>query len=322
MRRRDFIGLAGSAVAWPLSASAQSQKLLRVGIANVQPRTAPNWVIFERRMAELGYEDGRNFVYDHVQIPNVDVWESLCREMVARKPDILVAAGPEASLKAARATAGSLPIVMIAVDYDPIAKGHAANLARPGGNITGLYYQTAELAAKHLQLMKEIVPTTVAATVFWDQVSADYWAALQAAAPNAGIQLKGIEFRERPYDYERAMAGLSAADRQFLIAIASPFFFLDRAVLAETALRHRIAMMGLLRETVAAGTLITYGASNVELWALAADYVDRIAKGAKPADLPIQQPTKFELVINLKTARALGLEVPLSLLARADEVIE
>ena len=295
---------------------------MRVGTANVQPRTASHWMAFVRRLAELGYVEGKNFTYDHVQIPNVEAWEGLYREVVARKPDIVVAAGPEQSLKSARAAAGTLPIVMVAVDYDPVARGHVASLARPGGNVSGVYSKNAELAPKHLQLVKELMPGIEAAAVFWDRLSADYWAALQAAATKLRVRLTGVELAKRPYDYAAALAGLAPADSRVLIAQSSPFFFLDRVALAEAAIRSRTPLMVQVRESVAAGALMSYGADLPQLWVLAADYVDRIAKGARPADLAVQQPTKFQMVLNMKTANALGLAIPTSFLAQADEVIE
>jgi putative ABC transport system substrate-binding protein len=266
--------------------------------------------------------EGKNFTYDHVQIPSTEAWESVYREVVARRPDIVVAAGPELSLKSALAAVDKLPVVMIAVDYDPIARGYITSLARPTGNITGVYFQTTELAGKRLQLLKEVFPDMAGATVFWDRALADHWAAAQAAAPQLGVRLTGVEFREQPYDYDRAIADVAPDNRKVLIATGSPFFFLDRKRLAEFALRHRIVSLLGTRDSVAAGGLMSYGPPPTEMFALAADYVDRIAKGAKPTDLPIQQPTKFELIINLKTAKALGLDVPTLLQQRADEVIE
>jgi putative ABC transport system substrate-binding protein len=323
VRRREFVTLLGGvAVAWPLAVRAQQSVMLRVGTANVQPRWAPQWVAFERRMAELGYLEGKNFTFDHIQIPSTEAWESSYREAVARKADIIVAAGPELSLKSALAAADKLPVVMIAVDYDPIALGYVTSLARPTGNVTGVYFQSTELVGKRLQLLKDAFPDMTTMTVFWDRPSADHWAALQAVAPQLGVRLTDVEFREQPYDYDRAIAEVAPANRKFLLAVGSPFFFLDRARLADFALRHRMVSMVNTREAVTAGSLMSYGSSLTGMFELAANYVDRIAKGAKPSDLPIQQPTKFELVINLKTAKALGLDVPPTLLALADEVIE
>ena len=322
MRRRDFITLiGGTAAAWPLAAHTQQiSKALRVGTANAQPRTAPQWIAFVQRMAELGYREGENFTYDHVQIHNADGWETGYRAIVARKPDIVLAAGPESSLKAALAAADGLPVVMIAVDYDPLAKGYVQSLSRPSGSTTGVYFQNVELVGKRLELLKQAFPNVTAMTVFWDKSSADHWAALQSVAPRFGVQLNGIEFAERPYDYERAI--VNAAAGNFFYAGGSPFFFLDRARIAEFAIKHRMAIICETREQVVVGGLMSYGPSLTAMFALAARYVDRIAKGAKPADLPVEQPTKFELVTNLKTAKAIGIEFPAALISRADEVIE
>ena len=323
MKRREFVTLLGGAVAaWPIASRAQQPAFLRVGTANVQQRSAPQWVAFVRRMQELGYSEGKNFRYDHVQVGNHRTWETAYREVIAGNPDIVIAAGPELSLRAALAVSNRLPVVMIAVDYDPIARGYVENLARPNGNVSGVYFQRIELAGKQLQIVKDAFPGLTTVTVFWDQLAADYWAALQAQASQLGVRLVGVEFRERPYDYERAVIDVLPDNRRFLLANASPFFFLDRARLVEFAIRHHIALIVGSRESVVAGALMSYGPDITGMFELAADYVHRIAKGDRPADLPIQQPTKFELVVNRKTAKALGLTIPESFLLRADEVIQ
>jgi len=178
-----------------------------------------------------------------------------------------------------------------------------------------------ELVGKRLEIVKEAFPTVKTVTVLWDKASADHWTALQAVAPRSGIEVTGIELREQPYDYDRAFAE-AATRSNFFYAGGSPFFFRDRVRLAELAVKHRLASIAELREHVLSGSLMSYGPSLTALFALAANYVDRIAKGAKPADLTVEQPTKFELLVNLRTAKALGLEFPASLMARADEVIE
>lgn len=324
VRRRSVLTLmAGAAASWPMKALAQSAPgTLRIGTANLQPRSAPQWVAFQDRMAVLGYVEGKNFIYDHVQVPNQQAWVEAYRGVVARKPDILVAAGPEPSLKAALAVSGNLPVVMIAVDYDPIARGHIASLSRPANNITGTYFQLTELAGKHVQLMKEGFPNLKAATVLLDFATTDYWAAIQSAALQLGVRLVGVEMGDPPYDYERAIAEVAPEDCKFVVAMASPLFFLDRARLAELALRKKIVMVTQARASVAAGCLMSYGPDLNAMFALAANYADRIAKGTRPIDMPVQQPTKFEFVINLKTAKELGVNMPAALLARADEVIE
>ena len=324
MKRRDFIAITGGVVAFaPLRVFAQTPpKMLRVGTGTAQPRTAPFWVAFERRLAELGYVEGRNFTFDHVQITSPDVWEAGYREVVARKPDIIIASGPELSLKSAMAVTDKLPIVMVAIDYDPFARGFVKDLARPGGNVTGPYLRQIDLTVKRLNLLKQAVPEMSGVTVLWDGLSVDQWTAAQAAGAKLGLQMDGIEFRERPYDYDKVFAQAATDKRKYLSVMVSPYFFLDRVRLGEAVQRHRIVSMFGFREWVDAGGLLSYGTSLNSMFRLAADYVDRIARGAKPADLPIEQPTKFEFVLNQKTAAAIDLTVPDTLLARADEVIE
>jgi putative ABC transport system substrate-binding protein len=324
MRRRDLITLLGGAAAWPMAARAQQPtKMLRVGLASVQPRTTAVYVAFIQRMAELGYEEGKNFIFDYIQVPNVDGYAGGFQELARRNVDIFFASGPELHLKAAIAAAGPLPIAMVAVDFDPLARGYVTSFARPTGNITGIYFQQIELTAKRLQIVKEAFPDVQTVAVFWDRVSADQWHVAQTAAPALGLRLVGIEFREQPYDYERALAQLPPRDRRAVIVLTSPVFAVpDRARLPQFARDHRLASVFALREYVDVGGLMSYGASFTAMYRRIAEYVDRLARGAKPADLPIEQPTKFELVINLKTAKALGLDIPPTLLARADEVIE
>jgi putative tryptophan/tyrosine transport system substrate-binding protein len=212
--------------------------------------------------------------------------------------------------------------VMIAIDYDPLARGYVTSLARPSGNVTGVVFQQIELAAKRIQLIKDGFPDRPAATMFWDKVSADQWDAARSTAARLGLRLSGIELRESPYDYEAALDQAPLDHRGMLIVPTSPSFFRDRARLADFALQHRIPSMFVFREWVDAGGLLCYGPSITTLFGRVAEFVDRIARGAQPADLPIEQPTKFEMVVNLKTAKAIDIELPTAILLRADEVIE
>ena len=324
MRRREFITLLGGAAAWPLAAQAQqpAKKMLRVGTVSGTQKLSPQWIAFLRRMAELGYQEGKTFAFDLLPAANEEGYETGYRTLVAREPDIIMATGVEIALKSALAATRTLPIVMIAIDYDPFARGYVTSMARPSGNVTGVFFQQIELAAKRIQLVKDAFPNMSAATMFWDQASADQWQASQNVAPKLGLRLFGIELREPPYDYERAFGEAPADHRGMLIVATSVFFFRDRARIAELAVRHRTVSMFVFREWVNAGGLLSYGPSITGLFARVADFVDRIARGAKPADLPIEQPTKFELVVNLKTAKAIGIELPTAILLRADEVIE
>ena len=325
MRRREFIALLGSSAAtWPLTVRGQQPpSFVRVGLTGVQPRTAAIYVAFVERMAELGYEEGKNFSFEYVQAANVAGYEAAHRELASRKVDILLAGGSEVGLKSVLATAGMLPVVMVAIDYDPLARGYVRSLAQPGGNLTGISFQQIELTEKRLQIVREAFPNVQAIAVFWDEISADQWHAAENAAPRLGLRLAGVEFREQPYDYERALAKLPPEHRRVLMVLTSPVFAVpDRARLPDFALRHRMASIFFLRQYVDVGGLMSYGASFTAMYRRAAEYVDRIARGTRPADLPVEQPTKFELIANLKTARALGLTIPPSLLARADEVIE
>jgi putative ABC transport system substrate-binding protein len=211
---------------------------------------------------------------------------------------------------------------MIAIDYDPLALNYIANLARPGGNVTGVFFQQVELAMKRLQVMRDVLPNIEAATVFWDANSVEQWQATERAGTTLELRLAGIQLKERPYDYDAALAKAASDYRRALVVMTSTDFFFDRERIASVALRHRIPSIFAFRQYVEAGGLLSYGPNIRAMYRLAADYVDRIARGAKPADMPVEQPTKFEFVINLKTAKALGLDVPDKLQQLADEVIE
>ena len=260
--------------------------------------------------------------FEFIQAVKFEDYAPSFRELVRRNVSILVASGTEIALKSALAASDTLPIVITAIDYDPIALGYGKSLMRPGGNVTGISFQQIELTTKRLQVLKDAFPDLRAATVFWDRSSLDQWQVAQRAAPALGLRLFGSELRVQPYDYEQALAQTPSDYRDFLFAMTSPFLFNDRARLAEFALRHPMPSVFAFREWVDAGGLLSYGPSITGMYRRAADYVGRIAGGAKPSDLPIEQPTKFEFVLNLKTAKAIGLALPTALLLRADEVIE
>jgi putative tryptophan/tyrosine transport system substrate-binding protein len=325
VRRREFITLLGTtAAAWSSALRAQQsvQKMLRIGTVSALQQSSPQWAAFMRRMGELGYWEGKTFYFDFVPAASEEEYEAGYRILAARELDIILATGPELALKSALAATRTLPIVMIAIDYDPFARGYVTSLARPSGNVTGVFFQQTELTVKRVQLVKDAFPEVSAATMFWDRLSADQWQAAQNAASTVGLRLFGIELRTPPYDYERALLDAPPDHRGMLIVATSPFFFRDRVQIADLAFRQRIASVFVFREWVDAGGLLSYGPSLAAQFVRVAEFVDRIARGAKPADLPIEQPTKFELVVNLKTAKAIGITLSTAILLRADEVIE
>ena len=207
-----------------------------------------------------------------------------------------------------------------AVDSDPVARGYIASLAHPGGNLTGVVFQQPELIAKRLDLLTQAVPRIARIVLLYDRAGVEQREAATKAASALGIRLEAVELHSPPYDYERALAGTDGARGDALMIATSPFG--RGAPSAEAALRHRLPSIGPNRGTAEAGFLMSYGPDISDMFRISADYVDKILKGAKPADLPVQQPTRFELVINLKAANGLGLTIPPAILARADEVIE
>ena len=324
MRRREFITLLGGATAanaWPDAVRAQPQKILRIGIASVNPRNAPIFIAFEKRMRELGYNEGSNLAVEFLNLPSPEYLEAN-KELVQRHVDIIIAVGADVALKSAMAATSKLPIVMVAIDFDPFALGYVSSLAHPTGNVTGVFCQQIELSAKRLEIAKEMVPGLQSAAVFWDSTCADQWQSLKNAGQNLGIRLFAVEMRDQPYNYVAAWEGVPAEYRRMLILPTSGIFFRDRQQIANFTVERRIPAMFVFREWVDAGGLVSYGASLTGLFGRAADYVDKLAKGAVPSDLPIEQPTKFQLILNLKTAKVIGLTIPEATLLRADEVIE
>jgi putative ABC transport system substrate-binding protein len=326
LRRRAVFGLAFSAVLAPAlaaNAAGEPTKVLRLGMI-VPSRPLPGTRAFEEQLGEFGYEEGRNLQLDFLQLFGSDIGHvpEMAAELVGRGVDAILAGGPELALKSVMAATRTVPIVMVAIDYDPLAGGYIASLARPGGNVTGVFFQQVELTAKRLELLAETVPGLARVVVMWDRITRDQFETARAAARSLKIPADGIECADPPYDYERALSGVDGARRDVLLQTSSPFFMADRQRLAELALDHRLPSMFAFREWADVGGLMSYGPSLTGMYRLAARYVDRIARGAKPTDLPVEQPTRFELVVNMKSAAALGLTIPPSILARADEVIE
>jgi putative tryptophan/tyrosine transport system substrate-binding protein len=317
-----IIALILSMLAAPLAANAQPVgKLPRLGI--LAPGTPPGRAVEALRqgLRDLGYVEGQTIALEiRWDEGKPERSPDHAAELVALHVDILVT-GTGVATGAAKHATGTIPIVM-ASHPEPVERGHVASLARPGGNITGLSLMTPEMNQKRLELLKEALPGLVRVAVLWDGAfpATRQWDAFETAAHGLGIALRRLEVRG-PDDLRSAFAA-ARGDVQAVITGVSPLFFIHRAQVAALALQHRLPLMSGEPGVAEAGGLMTYGPNIPELWRRAAVYVDKILKGAKPADLPVEQPRKFEFVINLKTAQTLGLMVPPHLLVFADEVLQ
>src|SRR5262245_53170644 len=322
MMRRAFITLlGGAAAAWPLAARAQQAKMPRLGFVGIQPRDAPIYTNFLRRMAELGYQEGRNFTFDYIQTPNVEGYERHYRTLAARKVDMFLAVGNEPALRATIAAAGGKPIAFLAIDFDPQAKGYVASLARPGGNVTGLFVRQIELAAKRVEIVREAFPRPTALGIVFDTTSREQRDAAAEAAGKFGLEPRMIEVRGEE-DYASAFAAMDDARGQPVIVPAGAIVLRDRSAIAQALLERRIPSIAAFRENLQAGALISYGYDLIGLFYDIASYVNQIARGAKPADMPIEQSPRFYMAVKLKTASSLGVSLSDIFIARANEVIE
>ena len=329
MERRTFLTLAtGGLLAAPLAVEAQpAGKVYRIGyLSNSPPNTLEISRLheaFRQGLRERGWVEGRNAVIEwRFAEGRMERFPDLAADLVRLKVDLIVTTGGPAARAAKQATT-TIPIVAVAVS-DPVGQGFVASLARPGGNVTGLATLFPELAVKRLGLLKEILPGVSRVAVLWNAANPGgviILRGVQAAARTLGVTLQSREVRG-PDDFEAAFAKMSRERHDALMILDDPLLFQYRASLVDFAAKKRLPTMHPFRESVEAGGLIAYSVNPAELNRRAAEYVDKILKGADPAELPIEQPTEFELVINLKTAKALGLTIPPSLLQRADQVIE
>jgi len=328
MRRRDFVkGIVGSTVSRPLAARAQqAESLRRVGVlmnlAADDPEGQARLTGFLRGLQESGWADDRNAHIDTRWGTDAGSTRKYAAELVALAPDVILASASVAT-SALQQTTRTVPIVFVSV-VDPVGAGFVESLARPGGNLTGFSVFEYGLSGKWLELLKEIAPGITRAAVLRDPSVGSgigQYAIIQAVAPSFGVELHPIDVRD-PREIERAVAAFARVPNGGLIIVAAPSVSVHRQLIITLAARHQLPAVYPIPYLTRSGGLIAYGANIVDSYRRAAGYVDRIPKGEKPADLPVQAPTKYELVINQKTARALGLEVPPTLLARADEVIE
>ena len=328
MRRRDFITLIGGAAAWPLAARAQQpERTRRIGMilpAAANDSRFQSWVdAFLQELQQLGWAIGRNVRIDtHWATPNAAEVRRHAAELAALAPDVILAHGASTVGPLLQATR-TVPIVF-PIAADPVGAGLVDSLARPGGNATGFMTAEYSMGGKWLELLKQIAPGVTRVAVLRDATEGSgtsEFAAIQAVAPSLSMEINPVNMRDAG-DIERAVAAFARSPNGGLIATSGAAATRHRELIITLAAQHKLPTVYFERFFVAAGGLVSYGVDFVDQYRRAAGYIDRILKGEKPADLPVQAPIKFEFVINLKTAKALGLEIPSSLLARADEVIE
>jgi putative ABC transport system substrate-binding protein len=329
MRRREFITLiGGTAAAWPFTVRAQQPERVRrigvlSGLAANYPDAQAQTAAFLQGLQQLGWTDSRNVQIEYRWgAGNADNIRKYATELAALAPDVIFVVG-SASMGAMLQATRTVPIVF-AIVPDPVGSGFVNSLSRPGGNATGFMQFEYSLSAKWVELLKEIAPGVTRAAVFWDPAitaGIGQFAIIQSVAPSVGMEVSPVNIRDAA-ETERAVAAFARQPNGGLIVTASALAQVHRDLIVTLAARHKLPAVYFQRILVTRGGLISYGVDVVDQTRRAAGYVDRILKGEKPADLPVQAPTKYELVINLKTAKALGLTVPPSVLARADEVIE
>jgi len=330
MRRREFIALVGGAAAWPFATSAQQAKVPRIGYLVTGSLESPDARLFldafRQGLHERGYVEGQNIVIEfRAANGEIERFPALASELVRLKVDVVVAANTPGARALQQATT-TIPIV-VPVMGDPVRDGLVASLARPGGNITGLTFLGPELVPKRLALLKQALPMVSRVAALWhpgaygDRTMSDMMKETEAAVRTLGVQLRLVAV-QGPDEFERAFSTIGGERADALIVFPSPMLFLERRRIVDLAAKHRLPSMAMGREFVELGGLMSYGASITDLSRRGATYIDKILKGAMPADLPVEQPTKFELLVNLKTARELGLTIPREFLLLADEVIE
>jgi putative ABC transport system substrate-binding protein len=329
--RRAFIAGLGGAAVWPIAARGQQpKKVPRIGFLATGSLELPEALVminaFRQGLRELGYVEGENILVEYRTADSkIERFADQASELVRIKVEIMVASNTPAARAAQQAT-DTIPIV-VPVMGDPVRDRLVASLARPGGNTTGLTFLGPELLPKRLALLKEALPTASRVVALWhpgaygERTMSDMMKETEAAARTLGVQLRLVAV-QGPDELESAFSTIAGERADALLVFPSPMLFAERRRIVDLAAKYRLPSMAMGKEFAELGGLIAYGASIPGLFRRCATYVDKIIKGAKPADLPVEQPTKFDLVINIKTANALGLDIPPQLLARADEVIE
>jgi putative ABC transport system substrate-binding protein len=332
MTRREFISILGGASAapalfWPRTTGAQQAgRVYRIGLmtsALDSGPVAPGYAVLRDELRKHGFNEGQNLVLEFrsTRQEAARLYADAV-ELVRSKVDLIIAMGPEVAVQAALTASPIIPIVMWAANFDPIERGYVKSLAQPGGRITGVFSRQPELAAKQVELLKETFPDRKRLAVLWDAQTIDQLSGAEGAAKALNLELQPLKLENPPYDIAIAFRRVAEGAPQMLLVLSGPLFGPHQNEIVDQALRHRLPSMFIFKSYVANGGLMSYGVDVGTSFRRVAEYVAKILNGAKPADLPVEQPTKFELIVNLKTAKAIGIELPTSLLLRADEVIE
>jgi putative ABC transport system substrate-binding protein len=303
----------------------QAGKVDRIGFLGPSLTSPPPITLYQsflEQLRELGFFEGQNVIVDYRGFNDPRGPFVGTAELTRLQPNLMVISGPEVALQAVLGVSGFIPVVMIAADFDPIARGYITSLSQPGGNITGVVFQQLELAQKRIELLVETFPYRKRLAVLFDALSADQFDAVERTAKSLSVELSPIRAEHPPYDFDAVFDRVVAERAQMVLVLSSSFFTAQRAKIAALAIERRLPMMNTFRLYTEVGGLMSYGAVFPPMYRKAAEYVAKILKGAKPADLPVEQASKFELVVNLKTAKAIGVELPTSILVRADEVLE
>lgn len=326
MKRREFLAACASAVVWPFGAAAQpATKIFRVGLVmgTRSPIYASAHAALLEGMAKAGFLEGKNFTLD-VRSNQVDSPHLLAimAELAAAGTDVIIAGGTEQTLRAAVAAAPAIPIVMWANNFDPIAGGYVQSLARPGGNITGVFTRQPELAEKQVELLRDMFPQFGRLGLLWDAQTADQFEAADRRGRALGFEVIAHKLDEMPYDIPAAFRSLMSRGVQVLQVASGPNIGAYQKAVVDEALRHRLPAIYIFRSYVELGGLMSYGIEVGSSFQRIAALAAKVLNGAKPSDLPVEQPTTYDMTVNLKTAKAIGLEFPTSILLRANDVIE
>jgi putative tryptophan/tyrosine transport system substrate-binding protein len=325
VKRRRFITLLGGAAAWPCVARAQQPMMRRIGVVGPSlnnPQPIALYRAFLERLRDLGFTEAQNLAADYRGLDEPRGPFVNAMELMRPHPDLIVSLGPEVALQAVVSASAFIPVVFVAVNFDPVARGYVASLARPGGNITGVVFQQLELAQKQVEILAQAFPERKRLAVLFDAQSIDQFNAAEQAAKSLTLQIQPSKLENPPYDLEAAFRQVQAGAAQAVLVLSSPLFIPHMPKVIEMATANRLPTMFINKDWVLAGGLMSYGADFTTMWRRGADYAGKILNGARPADLPVEQATKFLLTVNLKLAKAIGVDLPTSVLLRADEVVE